>query len=606
MTKKSNPHIGEHPDLFEGYRVPGVKKKTFYRDTPIYVPLSELTHEQIIALPVRAFNSTEWWEITKEQRRAVASNQTMTLEEMVDEELWDWLGHAEQELFLQHVSLEEAKSNPRIWEEVLDDEQREALVENDPDAQKRIEEVVEYFVDAYESAMEPDEDYILQSFKDNDYLSQWLNEKADELVDYAREHGHGDEIDSIVAEHAEAGYTEEQVERAIDEAMRETDVYDASVGDEYNRAFFKDMVSHGSLYVDVEGVYKTTSQMSEIELKLAIDQINSATDDVYQSRWGSDRGMTPATLQKKNHYFERDFEAYAYVDCEPNWSQISAAVEKILEDVEPEGDEVADDSTSGAERPKEPPLEDRIVYKWKDGFFVLELTPKEMVAEGAPYLCPEHGPFYPPGELFASKKTWPCPRCSVESPYSDESLHMCIGSTSQPFLRAVRKGTGKAWSLRTPSGKKKIAIFADLGRDGNIRRIDQARGFGNRFPGFEASKRGGSGLEGKFKMDEVAKVAEFISSLGPTIDPGYVNDLTFGLKKIAQKAIVENNQEAKKLVDKLAKMSPRFGDIYDDVKEEFDRTARREDLEEPPRENPDDDDGPCPHCGGARGGFCGT
>jgi hypothetical protein len=117
------------------------------------------------------------------------------------------------------------------------------------------------------------------------------------------------------------------------------------------------------------------------------------------------------------------------------------------------------------------------------------------------------------------------------------------------YLKAANNGTGKAWSIRTESGRRKFAIFADLKADGSIRRIDQAEGTMNRLPGFPSSTAGGEGIKGKFKPTEVGQVAEFIASLG--IDPFTVNDIAPGLKKMIEVAD-GGNSEAKKLAKTLS------------------------------------------------------
>ena len=69
--------------------------------------------------------------------------------------------------------------------------------------------MIDHYVDAYKGAIEPDDSYVLDS-TDGDYFSQWLNEHADELVQHARDHGWSDEIDALIVEYEEAGYSSER------------------------------------------------------------------------------------------------------------------------------------------------------------------------------------------------------------------------------------------------------------------------------------------------------------------------------------------------------------------------------------------------------------
>lgn len=571
-ARRRNPAVGEHPDLFES------------GTTPIFVPIDQLSKAQLLELPLTAFSSEELNQMAPDLFKQIAQMQHAGIvEALVEKDLWNEIPEKVAEILLSGEPRELQYSE--AWDSLSESEQ-EHFLDNNSESQELIEAVVEPFESAYKHATEPDDDYILQSVDDS-YFNDWLQEHADELVERARERGWRRQVDELVEEHTAEGYSVEQVEQAIDEALRESSNYETEVN---NHGFFVDTVTSG--YLSVDAPWKAAQDLTPYELERAVERINEVTDGVLRSRHNS---VSADSLLRKNKTFEADLEIEAHVAYDPIWSQIERDVASALEDIEPE------DGTDeeGKEKPKkiEKPLEERIVHRFKDGSFVVELLPRELVDEGGPYACEEHGAFYPPGQIFAGGPSADCPKCATASPRNDESLHMCIGAPSQRYLKAAKKGAGKAWSLRTKGGKRKIAIFADLKADGEIRRIDQAKGKHNRLPGFEASKHGGAGREGKFKPTEVVQVAEFLASLG--IDPFTVNDVAPGMRVAVEK--MGDNQEVKKSVDLLKNISAGFAEDLPRLIEAV-ATEKRRHL--PPTENPSHRHQPCRTCGGARGGFC--
>lgn len=587
IPMKRNPVVGEHPDLFEEGQ------------TPIFKPLSELTHEEIVALPRRAFRYEEWTSLDKKVQDEIFLNETMTLHEIIDEGFWPDVSWQAATKILEKIPRDELFEHPDDWD-ALSDEEKEHFIDNDAESEELIEAVVKPFEQAYESANNPDAGYLLDSV-DTDYFSQWLQEQADHLVELARDKGWSRNVDSIVEEHTADGYSEEQVLQAIDEALRETDNYEKSVSDS---GFFTESVSTG--WMSVDAPWKAAEKLFPHELEVAAKKIEKVTESTFGRSHRRNRQVSPDNLLDKNHTFEAEWETENYVAFDPDWHLIEQAVTSALEDIEPEEAE----GEGGEPKPKkiEKPLEERVVHRFKDGSFVVELLPREMIEEGAPYACDTHGHFYPAGELFAGGPSAPCPTCDIAAPRSESSLHMCIGAPSQRYVKTAKKGTGKAWSLRTQGGKKKIAIFADLKPDGSIRRIDQAKGKHNRLPGFEASKHGGSGREGKFKPTEVVQVAEFIASLD--IDPYTVNDVALGMRQFL--VIWAEDKGTREITDgikALSNISPAFKREVEtkwaDILAEPSGAVRRRAIDLLPRENPARRPRVCRHCGGEAGGFCG-
>jgi hypothetical protein len=601
-----NPRGAPQPDLFGGESatfVPleklsdaEVKQLSFESFTPDEITELWVTEkgEKIVRAIIErdkpsywrlelAADKERWMDLPLGVQQLIATHTTppIPLKTLMEEDLWDTMPPKASQKFLMLATRDEVFAED-VWSNLADDE-KEFFLENNAESQSRIEALVAPFKQAYENALDPGENYILDTV-DTDFFDSWLREHADELVPHARVMGgYNDEVDEIVNQHVEAGYSEAQVEEAIDEALQGVENYDNSVSDDYSRAFFKESVSSPGVYLEVRRL-PNVSDMDDAEIEYAIKEINSQTDDIFKSRRHRDDGISVTKLRDKHFVFESDIgdDPIAWVAFEPNWHNVAYSVNSILEDVEPESGE-----KGAVEEKPDTSIEDRTVFRWKDGSNVVELLPKEFVDEGAPYVCQTHGHFYPRDEGRGHHVACKSKDCEAEIKQSDTSLWHCIGDPDHGFQTKARKGVGKAWSLRTQSGKRKIAIFADLKRDGSIRTISQAKGYRNRLPGFESSEAGGRGIEGKFKMDEVLKVAEFVASLG--VDPYEVGDLGLGLRRVASVAS-EGNREAKKIVEVMTKISPRFvASGWPTVKSAAAENPRR---------------GKCPNCGGERGGFC--
>ena len=550
-----------------------------------FVPLAELTENQILELERDAFTDEEWDQLTLKQQAFIAAK-TMSIGELVEAELWDMLDRDERLRAIKE-SDRYAVLDSDVWDTLSSDEE-EYFFEHNEETQNLIEPIITHFVSAYEDASSAD--WAAENYQ-GDGFSQWLAEHADELVEYAQNNGYKDEVDDFLEEYKAEGYSEQQIVAALDEAMRDTRNYDHEVGDEYGKAFFKDSESYGYLYTEVtKDIARRANELTDIELQHAIDQIDAQTDNVYLGY--RRRGLTPADLRKQGHTIERNFENYIYFDWEPDWERIKIDAAALLEDEEPEG------AAGEAVEQRETPIEDRIVYRWKDGTYAVELLAKELVEEGAPYVCGVHGHQYAKEGYGAHATTCKDADCNLPLDRSDTSLWHCIGDTHQRFVAAVRRGRGKAWSIRSQNGKRKFAVFADLDSDGNIRRIDQAKGYRNRLPGFAAGKHGGSDETSRVKSDEVLKVAELVAHLG--VDPGTVDDLKPGMRRVFYDA--NDNRESKKVADQLLKLSEAAETMKAFADEKYAKGHAM--RENPTRINAAP--GVCSACGGARGGFCGT
>ena len=166
--------------------------------------------------------------------------------------------------------------------------------------------------------------------------------------------------------------------------------------------------------------------------------------------------------------------------------------------------------------PGSPPPEERVVYRWPDGFYVQDLLPSELAAEG-------------------------------------KAMGMCVGRADMGYGQAVRDNEIKILSLRRPSGKPLFTFEASIAKGGDdqfrITEFDQIKGKANRLPGFDLGKEGyltqrevvgeRKWSENKFaimaaarsiKREEVQRAIEYIKS---TPAPITATDLMPALTAIA-------------------------------------------------------------------------
>lgn len=544
---RRNPKLMKGPDLFGG-------------DSAVFVPLEDLSEAELKKLTYNQFTPGEWKQLSKDVQEAVMENSRLMVMNLSFEELLeDWY---DVPIGLRADYVKEkvrvSKIDDDDWDE-LDEDVREFILDWDPESEERIEKFADLFAEAYKNEMEPSDDYVLEMVG-TDGFDNFLAENRDHMIERAEQEGHGGEIETLQDELMEEfELSEESAHEVIEEAMQDEDCYEREVSDEYSSAFFKDCSSTSSCYVDGVIIADLIEGLKDEEIQRAIDETNSRADDLlvtydYSSR--RSRSMTPSDIRNlahRNRCFERELDHTVCVDWEPDWETIGRKARELAEDHEPDGDELP--PSEERKRRWALPPEERVVYRFPDGFYVLELTPDEMPAEGA---------------------------------RNDAGLHHCIGQEEYGYPRAVRTGRGRAFSLRTPSGRRKLAFFADLNRAGEIVEFSEAKGKSNRLPGWDLRKAGQE--DQKLKQDEVAKALEFIAKMG--VDPNEVTDLRPALMRIWSLAD-KRDPWAHEIIGRIQKILPSFQDPRDHQKRKL-------------RGNPPvrETHRSCPDCGGAATGFC--
>lgn len=510
-----NPQLGVHPDLFkkQGERrgAGGRFKKRPPADTPMFVALESLSAEQILELPRAAFTESEWEQLDDEVRDEIMSHEETPLENMIledpfDDHRWDCLPGAVQRRLATGWTRDAI--DVEVWEGLPKD-LRELIHEHEPRSLARIDRLVAYFVDRYNSTInDPDYSYVLESARED--LSSFLHENADHLVDRAVRNGNEGHVDEIVDDFMAKGFTKKQVTDAIDEALQDTDNYIDEPSDNGSGSFYTGSANVGSLYIEHHTYKDALVDMYDDEIEAAIEKINTETDNAFDARYRSSNSFTVENVKRPTFSVERDIDAYSYVDFEPDWDQIASAVEKILANIEPEDLEAASALADTALSRRSQSEGMRRVWTFPDGFYWFELTPEDMVAEGAHWVCKTHGPTYDVSVNYEDRTAicQECDRAGVSAAVlpNEDSLKHCIGDPQYEYPQTVERGAGRAFSLRRPSGKRLLSLFADLNLRGEITDISQVKGKANRLVGWDLSKAG----VGKLKEDEVIKTILFI------------------------------------------------------------------------------------------------
>lgn len=451
------------------------------------------------------------------------------------------------------LKLPRAAFEPEEFDSLTEDEQ-ETVRDNDEASQARMQKLIKLFTEPYDWVTDnEDEDYIFEMVG-TDGFENYLLENADHLIEIAkrRDRDAVDVLNEIVEANEEDGFSRDQVIEAIEKAMGDYDAYDRSLSDEYTVAFYKDGRREDQIEVGSHELKEALEGMYWDEVDAAAEEIDRLTNGVFRkyARRGLVNRLTGRDIAEaaKAYGFTANISVDWFVDWDPDWDQVRTKVAEILEEMEPEEEE-SDEARAAREAREARTLEERKVMKFKDGFYWLELTPDDLRAEGA---------------------------------RTEGGLHHCIGKTEAEggygYPEALKRGKGRAFSLRTPAGKRKITLWADVqsapGREPLVRGITQVKGKLNRLVGWDLNDAGGK----NFKEDEVKKTIEFIANY-LEFPPQAVNDLRPALKYMDQ--------------------DPKLGPWLDRTIQG--RAERAEEGDDEPEENPA---AVCPDCGGPATGFC--
>lgn len=483
--RKGNPFVGYHPELlprkhqyptpeevaraeWEGVEVAEPKEIEQRRaamargESPMFVPLSDLTSDQIREMKRSQFTNAEWDE--------------------------------------------------------LDEDDREHIEDHDDESQERVDALAQPFLDAWKWGTTGDQGRSADEELEY-YFEDWLRHRADRLY----EEMPSEHYDTLIEYGRELGLGDETVDTAINEVMADTNNYSFDFGERRGHSSIYSVEVKGSIYMEFDQWEEPLAAAYPDEVERAINKVNKET---YLSLDEDDVIPKPG---RRYHTFEvNDLDTDTYAHANVDWESIESLVRQALDDIE-----VPDD----ADAPGAPTPDERVVYKWPDGFYVQDLLPSELPAEG-------------------------------------KAMGMCVGRPDMGYGKAVRNGEIKILSVRRPSGKPLFTIEAILPKGSQtpsryehldadtIVEIEQIKGKANRKPGFDLGKdsviykeQGTHGyskaINEVLKRDEVKRVLEFVISLD--IKPLEVEDL-----QPAMFAISKLRQDGDKWAVQLAETVPGF------------------------------------------------
>ena len=163
-----------------------------------------------------------------------------------------------------------------------------------------------------------------------------------------------------------------------------------------------------------------------------------------------------------------DVEPSYIAILKPDWETIEENIMEELAELAHESE--GEDQFYSVGEPE--PEEDRILYTFKDGAYVLRMIPEDLRECG-------------------------------------EELGQCIKDPEYNYSAKLNKGEIALYSIRTAEGRPKITIEIGLDDDGNPVRVGDILGKGNRVVGW-----GGTPGEGKVKWMETQKVGKVLELLG--------------------------------------------------------------------------------------------
>ena len=359
------------------------------------------------------------------------------------------------------------------WEE-LPERVRDKIYSTGHDA-KRVEFLYEWMLGMYQHTQTVD---AYDLYSEIDWFEMWLNDRVgtDTLLENVSDSDIEDAMESFV----QAGFPEDHVEEALAEAVGdqnnwEVDIYEGSQYATYERELT------GNIYVDqynmdyvLEDAPDTPFYAEDVDRAwTAVKDHDRWIADLYKYELDDLRVLLG--IDEGSKYASIDIQVEdtnVWLAADPDWDAVTAAMEEILGDM-PEIEDPEED------------YEEQRIMDLKDGFYVVNLRPRDLREEGA-------------------------------------KQGICVGKGQFGYARALRNGEIQILSVRKPNGKRRFTVEVKL-VNGRPTQVLQIKGKGNRLPGFDRGKTNRMPV----KAHEVEIAKELVEKLG--LDPYKVGDLGPGL-----------------------------------------------------------------------------
>lgn len=363
----------------------------------------------------------------------------------------------------------------------LDEDDQEEILKNDPEAGPRIAALAELIESLEKHASEPDEDYLFES------NAEYVHEEISNFnLDYffrgpRTRYRYGKEEDTYdsIEEIANACGTDienEAFQNAFRDVFLDSNNWNEELVDAYHSST---LVSWGPIHTDI--YYEFGSNRDEVDLSAMSDEeIKIAMQEAGRSDYITAELLEKVRDSKYQTLQVESIETGYAVGADPDFEKMKDDMISFFE--VPEGQ---------ADRPVLEVPEDRVVFRYPDGWYVQDLRPEELPGEG-------------------------------------KEMRMCVGRDDMGYMDAVERGEIKILSMRDPRGKPKFTIEVALDKKGRPKAIAQIKGKANRLPGWNP----GQTNQGNVRDDEVAKAVTAVEFLG--LDPQKVLDLEPGYRAYRQ------------------------------------------------------------------------
>lgn len=470
-----NPYLGTHPDLFGD-----VTQQYPRRQGPVHTTVQAL-HAPLPITPAGRVAAAQ-----RKRRQRTYGQEPRELP-AGETPVFVPIGDLSPE---QIRALKRAQFSDEEWAE-LDEDDAAHILDHDDESQARVDALAQVFIDRYAWEAEGSN----RDFSDyEDSIESYLRDDADHL--YRRiSRSVYDELRGYAFE---LGLLEEDVDRAIGAWLADTnhltiESSDTPGGGRGSHTLYSEEIS-GNVYVEKSDWEDELAACTFDEVERAVKKMDDETHGVVD--------LTADRLIEKtgrpHASFEWTFDTGLYMVATFDEGDLEEQVREAL-------DESAGDLPDEHDLPGAPPPEERVVYRWPDGFYVQNLLPSELAAEG-------------------------------------KAMGMCVGRPDMGYGRAVRAGEIMILSLRRPSGKPLFTIEAALAEKDQppistgpfagappITSIEQVKGKANRKPGFDLGR---ASEAYPIKRDEVQRIYEFIEGEG-------------GLSQLGSKEAVDDIEDTK-------------------------------------------------------------
>ena len=446
----TNPHVNpkfmSQPDLF-----------TAFGDTPAFVPVDDLTDEQLMGIPLESYSEEEWEGLPESIQLGIWKNDP-------ESETWKRL---------DFESTEQGRFSGVIDWEGLPEELQELVYEQDEDSKKRIESMAEALA-GHTPTNDEDE---LMNYAESD-IDEYMSDEERLWKDFGEAL-----MEKLEEAYPEVEFDEDEVKQAAEDyGFNQSNFEYSMVSGGYGQISFgapgfymeKSNLDHffpasggevGSAFQFV-----TPEKMPEDEIAKALELAQEKNEDFSDSYVDADD--VTKLIHNKWGTIEREYDYESWsIEADPNWEEIINDISEHL-NLEP-----------GRVHYEEHPPEERILFRGRQIGQPDEFVETKKVT-------------FPLGDTYYAVDLIPS-----ELKHETKKGKNCVGREQNGYPAALRAGRIRLLSIRPESDENvwKRTYLMELVLDepdttspleeiierGGITHVEQIKGYNNRIPGFD-------------------------------------------------------------------------------------------------------------------------